>query len=73
MALPHWQNDVENTQWLELLHGLPTLKDLYLDEEFTPRVAPACESSWEKGNRSVTHARKYLGRGGVCKVMYGVS
>jgi hypothetical protein len=38
---PHWQEDVENIQWLELLHPFTTVKRLSLSEEFTPRVVPA--------------------------------
>ena len=40
---PHWQGDVENTQWLELLRSFTALKELYLDERFTPLVAPALQ------------------------------
>lgn len=43
MPPPHWQDDVENTQWLELLRRFPALKDLYLDWEFAPRVSPALQ------------------------------
>jgi hypothetical protein len=40
---PHWQEDVENTQWLELLRPFTTVKSLSLSEEFTPRVVPALQ------------------------------
>jgi len=35
-----WQ-DVETTQWFELLHPFTTLKDLYLDKKVAPRVVLA--------------------------------
>ncbi|KAI0290796.1 hypothetical protein BC826DRAFT_1106267 [Russula brevipes] len=40
---PHWQEDVENIQWLELLHLFTTVKRLSLSKEFTPRVIPALQ------------------------------
>ncbi|KAI0296046.1 hypothetical protein BC826DRAFT_1006964 [Russula brevipes] len=40
---PHWQEDVENIQWLELLHLFTTVKSLSLSKEFTPRVVPALQ------------------------------
>ncbi|KAF8502717.1 hypothetical protein F5888DRAFT_1800259 [Russula emetica] len=38
-----WQDDVENTLWLELLHPFVAVKNLYLREEFVPRIAPALQ------------------------------
>jgi hypothetical protein len=35
-----WQDDIENSQWLELLHPFTGVKNLYLSKEFVPRVAP---------------------------------
>ena len=35
-----WQDDIEDSQWLELLHPFTAVKELYLSEEFTPRIAP---------------------------------
>jgi hypothetical protein len=40
---PHWQEDVENTQWLDLLRLFTTVKSLSISEEFTPRVVPALQ------------------------------
>lgn len=37
---PDWQDDIENSQWLEVLHPFATVKDLYISQEFTPRIAP---------------------------------
>ena len=40
---PHWQDDIENSQWLELLHQFTAVKGLYISREFTPRMAPALQ------------------------------
>jgi hypothetical protein len=40
---PDWRDDIENTLWLELLHPFSAVKNLYLSEEFVPRVAPALQ------------------------------
>ena len=40
---PFWQDDVENTSWLQLLRPFATVKNLYLDEEFAPRFASALQ------------------------------
>jgi hypothetical protein len=40
---PHWQDDVEHTQWLEVLHPFITMKSLSISKEFTPRVVPALQ------------------------------
>ena len=40
---PRWQDDVENTLWLELLHPFSAVKNLYLCEELAPRIAPALQ------------------------------
>jgi hypothetical protein len=38
-----WQDDVENTLWLDLLHPFTAVKNLYLSKEFVPRIAPALQ------------------------------
>jgi hypothetical protein len=40
---PRWQDDVENTLWLELLHPFGAVKNLYLCKKFVPRIAPALQ------------------------------
>ena len=35
-----WQDDIETSQWLEVLHPLTAVKDLYICREFTPHIAP---------------------------------
>ena len=37
---PHWQDDVESGQWLELLHLFTAVKDLYLSLELPLLIAP---------------------------------
>jgi len=39
----HWQDNVENAQWVELLHPFTSIKDLLLHEESIRHVAPALE------------------------------
>ena len=38
-----WQDDVENTLWLDLLRPFVAVKNLYLSQEFVPCIAPALE------------------------------
>ena len=38
-----WQDDVENMLWLDLLRSFVAVKNLYLSEEFAPRIAPALQ------------------------------
>jgi hypothetical protein len=40
---PCWEDDIENVQWLELLHPFTTVKALYLSRDITSRIAPALE------------------------------
>ena len=35
---PHWQDNIENELWLELLHPFSAVKNLYLCDEFAPRI-----------------------------------
>ena len=39
----HWQDDVESSQWLELLHPFTAVQGLYMYQEFVPRIAPALQ------------------------------
>ena len=38
-----WQDDIESSQWLELLQPFTAVKNLHLSREFTPRVVPALQ------------------------------
>jgi hypothetical protein len=40
---PHWQDDIEDSQWREVLHPFAAVKYLYLSREFTSRIAPALQ------------------------------
>jgi F-box-like len=40
---PNWKGDIENTEWLDLLLPFTAVKNLYLSEEFSPRIAPALQ------------------------------
>jgi hypothetical protein len=42
---PEWQDDMENSQWLDFLHPFTAVKDLYLYEELAPLVALALRES----------------------------
>jgi hypothetical protein len=38
-----WQDNIESSQWLELLHPFTSVKFLYISQEFVPRIAPAMQ------------------------------
>jgi hypothetical protein len=40
-----WQDDMDNTQWIDLLHPFIAVKDLHLSEELAPLVALALRES----------------------------
>jgi len=40
---PRWQDDIENAQWIDLLHPFTAVKDLYLSKELVLRVALALQ------------------------------
>jgi hypothetical protein len=40
---PVWQDDVENTLWLDLLRPFAAVKNLYVSKGFVPRIAPALQ------------------------------
>ena len=39
----HWKDDIEDTEWLDLLHPFSAVKSLYLCKRFAPRIAPALQ------------------------------
>jgi hypothetical protein len=41
----HWQDNIENAVWLELLHPFSAVKNLYLCKEFALRIVPALQES----------------------------
>jgi hypothetical protein len=40
---PNWKDDIENTEWLDLLLPFTAVKNLYLSKKFSPRIAPALQ------------------------------
>jgi F-box-like len=38
-----WQDDIEGSQWLEVLDPFTAVKNLYLSKEFGPRIAPSLQ------------------------------
>ena len=46
---PHWQDDVENSLWLDLLHAFVAVKNLYLPVEYAPGIAFALQELVEGG------------------------
>jgi hypothetical protein len=40
---PRWQDDIEDSQWLEVLHPFTAVKHLYLSRKFVSRIAPALQ------------------------------
>ena len=41
--LLEWQDDMDDTQWLELLHLFTSVKDLDLSEDLVPFITPALQ------------------------------
>jgi hypothetical protein len=42
-ALLSWQDDIETSQWLEVLHPLAAVKELYISRKFTPYIVPTLQ------------------------------
>ena len=40
---PNWKDNIENTEWLDLLLPFTAVKNLYLSKAFPPRIAPALQ------------------------------
>ena len=40
---PRWQDDIESSQWLELLQSMTAVKALRISWEFVPRIAPTLQ------------------------------
>ena len=40
---PEWQDNIENTLWLELLLPFTSVKNFYISEEFARRIVPALQ------------------------------
>ena len=49
----HWQDDIENIQWLELLQPFTGVKELYLSQAFGPHIVPVLKELIEEGATEV--------------------
>jgi hypothetical protein len=49
----HWQDDIENSQWLEILQPFIGVKELFLSREFGPHIAPVLKELVEEGATEV--------------------
>ena len=52
----HWQDDIENSQWMELLHSFTAVKGLYIYQYFAPLIAPALQELVGEGVTEVLPA-----------------
>ena len=43
LSRPKWQDNIENSLWLELFQPFTAVKNLYLSEEFEPRIMPSLQ------------------------------
>jgi hypothetical protein len=43
LSRPPWQDGIESSQWLELLHPFIAVKGLYLSQELPPLIAPTLQ------------------------------
>jgi hypothetical protein len=48
---PHWLDNIENNQWLELLRPFTAVESLYISKEFVPGIAAALQ---EPGRERIT-------------------
>jgi hypothetical protein len=70
-TLKQWQDDTENSGWLEIFHPFAALKNLYVCKKFARRIAPAlqelvraCYPPWRIVFSKTSHrkpSRKQLG------------
>jgi len=59
-SLRCWQDDFEDSQWLELLHPFTALKELCLSQDFAPRIAPALQGLSRESATEVLSALQSL-------------
>jgi hypothetical protein len=55
-----WHGDIENSQWLELLHPFTAVKGLYISREFASRIAPVLQELVGEGTTGVLPALQTL-------------
>ena len=44
-----WEDDIEDSQWIELFRPFVAVKDLYISSDFTPQIATALQELGESG------------------------
>jgi hypothetical protein len=42
-SILEWQDDIEDSQWLELLHTFTAVRNIYISRDFAPRIAPSLQ------------------------------
>ncbi len=57
---PDWQDDIEDDQWLEVLHPFTSVKNLYLSRKLTTSIAPALQELVGEGVIEVLPALQSL-------------
>ena len=55
-----WKDDIENTEWFDLLLPFTAVKNLYLCKKFAPRIAPALQELTGRRTAEVLPALKKL-------------
>ena len=58
--LPHWENDMEKTQWLELLHPFTAVKNLYQSKQVALYIGHALQELTGNGMTEVLPALETL-------------
>ena len=43
LSRPNWQDNIENSLWVELFQPFTAVKNLYLSEKFVPRIMPSLQ------------------------------
>ena len=56
----HWQDNIENALWLELLRPFTSVKNLFLSKDFARRIVPLARARWGQSDRSVAHPTEYF-------------
>ena len=60
LSYPHWQDNIDNTLWLELLRPFTAVKKLYLSKELAPRIVPALQELVEGRTTVVLPTLQYI-------------
>ena len=55
-----WKDDIEDSEWLDLLHPFSAVKNFYVLSQFAPRIAPALQELTGERTREVFPALQNL-------------